>query len=40
MAPDDVVLVKRWIAAAGRARSDAFQAQGETEGGFEMRMEK
>ncbi|WP_417276533.1 hypothetical protein [Castellaniella sp.] len=40
MAPDDVVLAKRWIAAAGRARGDAFQALGEMEAWFEVRVAK
>ena len=38
MAPEDVALAKRWIAAAGRARNDAFQAMGETEAWFEVRI--
>ena len=38
MAPEDVALAKRWIAAAGRARGDAFQATGETEAWFEVRI--
>ena len=40
MAPEDVALAKRWIAAAGRARGDAFQAMGETEAWFEVRIER
>jgi hypothetical protein len=40
MTPEDVALAKRWIAAAGRARGDAFQAMGETEAWFEMRAAK
>lgn len=36
----DVALAKRWIAAAGRARGDAFQAMGETEAWFEVRIER
>ena len=40
MAPEDVALAKRWIAAAGRARGDAFQAMGETEAWFEVRVER
>ncbi|HEX2518399.1 MAG TPA: hypothetical protein VHK04_02535 [Castellaniella sp.] len=39
MAPEDVVLAKQWIAAAGRARGDAFQSMGETEAWFEVRVE-
>lgn len=38
MSADDLALAKRWIAAAGRARGDAFQALGETEAWFEVRM--
>lgn len=40
MSPEDVALAKRWIAAAGRARGDAFQAMGETEAWFEVRFER
>ena len=40
IAPEDVALAKRWIAAAGRARGDAFQAMGETEAWFEVRVAK
>ena len=40
MALEDVALAKRWIAAAGRARGDAFQALGETEAWFEVRVER
>ena len=40
MAPEDIALAKRWIAAAGRARGDAFQAMGETEAWFEVRVER
>lgn len=40
MAPEDVALAKRWITAASRARGDAFQAMGETEAWFEVRIER
>ncbi|MFC4299905.1 MAG: hypothetical protein WBF84_02595 [Castellaniella sp.] len=40
MTASDMTLAKRWIAAAGRARSDAFQNLGETEAWFEVRVEK
>lgn len=40
MSPEDVALAKRWIAAARRARDDAFQQMGETEAWFEVRVEK
>lgn len=40
MAPEDVDLAKRWIAAAGRARGDAFQSLGETEAWFEVQLKK
>lgn len=40
MAPEDVDLVKRWIAAAGRAQSDGFRDLGESEAWFEVRVEK
>ncbi|MBV2181487.1 MAG: hypothetical protein KUL86_09690 [Castellaniella sp.] len=40
MAPKDMALAKRWIAAAGRARGDAFQSMGETEAWFEVRVAK
>ncbi|WP_298016620.1 hypothetical protein [uncultured Castellaniella sp.] len=40
MAPGDIVLAKRWLAAAWRARGDALQAMGETEAWFEVRVER
>ncbi|WP_322994846.1 hypothetical protein [Castellaniella sp.] len=40
MKPEDVALAKKWIAAAGRARDDAFQQMGETEAWFEVRIEQ
>ncbi|WP_322995407.1 hypothetical protein [Castellaniella sp.] len=40
MSPEDVALAKQWIAAAGRARDDAFQNLGETEAWFEVKVEK
>ncbi|CDM23833.1 hypothetical protein [Castellaniella defragrans] len=40
MASADIELAKRWIAAAGRARGDAFQNLGETEAWFEVRAER
>lgn len=40
MKPEDVALAKRWIVAAGRARGDAFQAMGETEAWFEVRIKR
>ncbi|NYT22143.1 hypothetical protein H0A73_00860 [Alcaligenaceae bacterium] len=40
MAPGDVAAAKRWVAAASRARGDAFRDLGETEAWFEVRLEK
>ena len=40
MAPEDVALAKRWIAASGRARGGSFRAVGVTEAWSEVRGER